>query len=133
MTPVLLEDPMEIGRRIGAACGYSAKKQKEIAAELKRDERTLRSYIGGNLGDYSTPDLRLVLIRRIEDITGCQPEIFGVSEPEPEADDPTKKVLARLDSAVTRQARELEQARTTQEEMLTRLEHLEHGAAGENS
>lgn len=92
----LLQNPREIGRRIGAACGYSGKKQKEIAAELGRDERTLRSYIGGNLGDYSTPELRLVLIRRVEEITECPPGIFGLSAPGPgEVDRLRQEMLAQ--------------------------------------
>jgi predicted transcriptional regulator len=93
-SPELLEDPLEIGRLIGAACGYTSKNQSEIASELGRDERTLRSYIRGNLGDYSTPELREGLIRRIEEITECPPTIFGLSEPEPTEADRLRREIA---------------------------------------
>ena len=78
----LLDDPIEIGKRIGAACGYAfSKKQTDIARDLGVTDVTLRSYIKGNLGDFNkSRETRLMLIRAVEKATRCPPAIFSVSE-----------------------------------------------------
>jgi predicted transcriptional regulator len=101
--PDLLDSPTEIGKRIGAACGYAVgKTYGEIAEELGRSDTTLRSYIRGNLGDYSTRELRRDLVRRIEAITGCPPEFFALSEPaRDEALEETRRAVAALARLLT--------------------------------
>lgn len=141
MDEELLDDPLEIGRRIGAACGYSAKKQTEIAAELGRDPRTLRSYIDGNLGDYSTPELRRSLIERIEEITGCPPEIFGLKQEEPELDEVSGllglpkwlreyllKMEANAGAGISRVSQEVAEEKLNRADLQRRVEQLERTA-----
>ncbi len=79
----LLDDPLEIGKRIGSACGYATEKtQQEIADEIGVSDVTLRSYVKGNLGDFGrTRELRESLIRKVEQVTECPTAIFGLSEP----------------------------------------------------
>jgi transcriptional regulator with XRE-family HTH domain len=114
--PDLLDEPIEIGRRIGAACGYSEKSQEQIARELGRSDKTLRSYAKGNLGDYAgTRELRLSLVRRIEEVTGCPPGLFGLSEPEPGSVDQLRRELAdEMEAMKTELLEEIEAVRRAQ-------------------
>jgi transcriptional regulator with XRE-family HTH domain len=130
-SPELLDRPKEIGRRIGAACGYAVdKKLGEIAEELGVSDTTLRSYTQGNLGQYSPRDRRRTLIEEVERITGCPPDVFGLSEPEPKEVDQLRRIVAEQAKAQTRLSEELVKVQKAQAESRSRIERLERGGEG---
>lgn len=87
----VLKDPKEFGQRVGSARGYmpSPKDKKTKFAKLMGvSVPTLTRWEEGEVGSIgATTAERRQLAERLVKVSGCPPETFGLSEPEPRGAD----------------------------------------------
>jgi transcriptional regulator with XRE-family HTH domain len=123
----LLDDPQELGRRIGAARGYAGGTIEAFAGQIGVSEPTLRAYERGKLGDYGgSRELRRALAQKVRDASQAPPELLGLSEPGPGEVDLLRK---EFEQKLVAQKNELRAEAAKEREVLeARLSSLENAA-----
>lgn len=77
----LVQDPKEVGRRIGAARGYGLMQRPAFATKMGISVNTLRAMEAGDEGALGrNVEKRRSLLEQVQRVSKCPPEIVGLSE-----------------------------------------------------
>ena len=107
-----LKDAQEFGRRVAAARSYAGMKRPAFAKVMGRSVPTITRWEDGAKGSIGASiEQRRQLAQRIVEVTGCPPEWFDLSEPEPGEVD---RLRDEMDEMKTELLEEIERVRAAQ-------------------
>lgn len=94
----LVQNPKEVGRRIGAARGYCLMQRPAFAKKMEIGVSTLRAIEQGELASVGRkPEKRRSLLEQAQRVSKCPPEIVGLSESAEDLRAEVDRLLQRIE------------------------------------